>query len=193
MGRLWPYYSAWQQEKFQCQHCGWIGNVGFADLDYGSDVASIIECPKCFQSLGVVEYPNLKDTEEAAAQGNAEAIAALPGFRQRVNHNWELLERFEQEKITSVDQLPELEGESLEFTWDFAKAADGEYYQTIRLGERELWRELAFWSNVRRFEQVNGLLKQKYGARFRSLTPTDASLEWLTGDNLSDLIQLSYT
>jgi hypothetical protein len=141
----------------------------------------------------VVEFPNLKDTEEAAAQGHVEAIAALPGFRQRVNHNWKLLERLEQEKITGVDQLPELEGESLEFTWDFAKAEDGEYYQTIRLGERELWRVLAFWSNVRRFEQVNGLLKQKYGARFRSLTPTDASLEWLTGDNLSDLIQLSYT
>src|SRR5205823_58867 len=53
-----------------------------------------------------------------------------------------------------------LEGESLEFTWDFAKAEDGEYYQTIRLGERELWRELAFWRNVRRFEEVKGLLKK---------------------------------
>jgi hypothetical protein len=109
MGRVWPYYSSWQQEKFQCQHCGSSGNVGFADLDYSSDVASIIECPKCFQSLGVVESPNLKDTEEAAAMGNAEAIAALPGFRQRVEHNRALLERWERKKITSVDQLPQLE------------------------------------------------------------------------------------
>jgi hypothetical protein len=89
--------------------------------------------------------------------------------------------------------LPELEGESLDFTWDFVKAPDAEYYQTIRLGERELWRELAFWSNVRRFEEVKGLLKQKYRARFRGLTPTDNSLEWLTGDNLSRLMHLSYT
>jgi hypothetical protein len=92
-----------------------------------------------------------------------------------------------------VDQLPELGGESLEFTWDLAKVPDGEYYQTIRLGERELWRELAFWSNVRRFEEVWGLLKQTYGARFRSLTPTDDNLEWLTGENLSRLMRPSYT
>ena len=84
-----------------------------------------------------------------------------------------------------------MEGEALEFTWDFAKAEDGEYYQTICLAERELWRELAFWSNVRRFEEVKGLLKEKYGARFRSLTPTDDSLEWLSGDNLSRLMHLS--
>ena len=190
MGKLWPYYSAWQKEKFQCQHCEWSGNVGFADLDYGSDSAALIECPQCYQSLGVVEFPNLKDTEEAAAQGNAEAIAALPDFRQRVNHNWELLEKFEREKITSVDQLPELQEESLEFVWDFVKATDGEYYQIIRLGERELWRELAFWNNLGRFEEVKGLLKQKYGTWFRSLTPTDDSLEWLTGDNAGRLMRL---
>jgi hypothetical protein len=191
MGRLWPYYSAWQKEQFQCQHCAWVGNAGFADLDYSSESAVLIECPQCYQSLGVVEFPNLKDTEEAAAQGNAEAIAALPGFRQRVNHNWELIRRFSQEEISSVDQLPELQGESLEFTWDFVKAADGEYYQIIRLGEREVFRELAFWNNLGRFEEVKGLLKQKYGKRFRSLTPTDPSLEWLTGDNAARLMRLS--
>jgi hypothetical protein len=50
MGRLWPYYSVWRKEKLQCQHCGWIGNVGFDDLDYSSNVASIIECPKSYQT-----------------------------------------------------------------------------------------------------------------------------------------------
>jgi len=99
MGRVLLYYSAWQEGKFQCQHCGCSGNVGFADLDYSSNPASIIECPKCYGSLAVVEFPNMKDTQKAAAQGNAEAVTAPLGFNQRVNHTWRLLERFEQKKI----------------------------------------------------------------------------------------------
>ncbi len=36
-------------------------------------------------------------------------------FEARVNHNWQLLEKFEEDKIRSADQLPYLEGESLAF------------------------------------------------------------------------------
>jgi hypothetical protein len=193
MGRVWKYYSNWQEEQLRCNHCGWIGNVGFADLDYSSDVAAIIECPKCYSSLGVVGFPNLNDTEQAAAQGNAEAIAALPKLRQRIKRNEELLERFRQRKIERLGQLPELEGEGLEFGWDFVQESDGEFYQIIRLGEREVWREPAFFNNLRRFEDVKQLLREKYGARFKSLTPTAASIEWLTGDNLGRALALTCT
>lgn len=90
--------------------------------------------------------------------------AALPGFRRRVEHNWELIRRFEQEKISSADQLPELQGEALEFIWDLVKVADGEYYQVIRLGEREIFTEPAFWGNTSRFAEVKRLLKKKVRA-----------------------------
>ncbi len=191
MGRAKPYYSGWQHEVFTREHCGWTGTVGYQDLEAG-DVAAIIECPRCCRSMGVVLYPNLKETGEAAAQGNAEAIKALPGFEARVNHNWELLDRFEQEKIRSADQLPDLDGQSLEFEWDFVKGADGEFYQVIRVGDAEVWRELAFFNNLRRFEEIKKLLKAKYGTRFKSLTPTGASMEWLSGDNLGRALQISY-
>ena len=190
--RIWKYYSSWLQESFTCSQCGWRGTVGCQDLEIGGG-AAIIECPKCCRSLGVVQFPTLRDTEEAAAKGNAEAIAALPGFQQRIKSNWELLERFAQEKLLSTDQLPELEGDALALIWDFDKGADGEYYQIIRLGDIELWRELAFFNNVRRYNEVKELLKQKYGARFQSLTPTSASMEWLTGDNFGVALRLSYT
>ena len=110
MGKVCKYYSDWQHEPFTCSHCGWTGTVTWEDLEAG-DVAAIIECPKCHKSLGVVLYPNLQETKEAAAQGNEEAIKALPGFEARVNHNWKLLDKFEGEKIQSADQLPDLEGE----------------------------------------------------------------------------------
>jgi hypothetical protein len=191
MGRIWKFYSNWQQEFFACAACGWTGKVGFEDLDVG-DVAAIIECPKCYCRLGVVLYPNLEDTKAAAAEGNREAIQELPGLTARIEKNWELLDRFELEKIYSVDQLPDLKGESLEFYWDLVRGEDGEWYQSIQLGEAEVWRELAFFNNLRRFEEIKGLLKTKYGVRFKSLTPTPKSIEWLSGDNLGRALQIIY-
>jgi hypothetical protein len=189
MGKVCKYYSGWQREVFNCQKCGWTGTVGMEDLDAG-EAAATIECPKCYGSLGVLLYPSLDDTKEAANQGNEEAIKALPGFESRVNDNWKLLERFDQEKLRGVEQLPHLEGESLAFVWDFAKGSDGEFYQIIRAGDVEVWRELAFFNNVPRFEEIKELLKEKYGDRFRSLTPTTASIEWLTGDNVGRALKL---
>ena len=192
MGRVCKYYSDWQHEAFTCAQCGWTGTVGFEDLEAG-DVAAIIECPKCYKSLGVVLFPNLQETKEAAAQGNEKAIQALPGFEMRVERNWELLEKFDQKKIRSADQLPNLDGASLEFQWDFVKGEDGEWYQSIRLRDVEVWRELAFFNNLQRFEEVKELLKAKYGTRFESLTPTLASIEWLSGDSFQKAMQISST
>ncbi len=78
-------------------------------------------------------FPNLSDTEEAAAQGNEEAIRALPGMQDRLKHFQARNEQFERNKLQSVDQLLELEGNSLEFLWDVADAG-GDTYQIIRLG-----------------------------------------------------------
>lgn len=136
-------------------------------------------------------YPNLQETKEAAAQGNDEAIKALPSFQRRVEHNRALLDRFEKEKLRSTDQLANLKGDSLAFEWDFQKGNDGEWYQVIRAGDVELWRELAFFNSPRRFEEIKGLLKAKYGTRFKSLTPTPSSVEWLSGDNLGRARQIS--
>jgi hypothetical protein len=191
MGKVCKYYADWQHEPFNCTHCEWTGTVGFEDLEVG-DVAAIIECPKCYKSMGVLLYPNLQDTKEAAAQGNEKAIQALPDFEARINHNWELLKRFERDKIQSLDHFPNLEGESLAFGWDFVKGEDGEFYQIIKIGEVELWRELAFFNNLRRFEEVKELLKAGYGVRFKTLTPTGASIEWLSGDNFQKAVQISY-
>jgi hypothetical protein len=192
MGRVWKYYSDWQETVFVCAECGWTGKVGYGDLEAG-DVAAIIECPKCFRSLGVVLYPNLQETKEAAANGNEEAIKALPSFESRIKDNWKLLERFDQEKLSSADQLPNLDGESLEFDWDFVKGDDGEWHQVIRAGDAEVWRELAFFNNLRRFEEIKELLRAKYGTRFKSLSPTQASIEWLSGDNLGKALRLTDT
>jgi hypothetical protein len=179
------YYSDWKQTPFTCSKCGWNGLVSDEDLEVHSDCATI-ECPQCFRSLGIVVFPNLADTEEAAARGNEAAIKALPEMRKTVNTAKARIERFEKECVKSVDQLPALAGDSLEFTWDIADS-DGETYQIIRLGDVELWRELAFFDNIFRFVCVRALLQEKYGTRFKGLKYTDGSIEWLCGDDASKL------
>jgi hypothetical protein len=142
--------------------------------------------------MGDVLFPNLKDTEEAAAEGNEEAQLRLPELLRELGQAQARIVRFEQQKIMRGDQLPELAGDGLEFIWDCTEM-DGETYQIIQLGNAEIWRELAFFENIDRFNQVKELLRTKYGGRFKSLTPSRDSLEWLCGDNAGKLFRLSYT
>ena len=103
--RAYRYYSDWQQQWFTCSRCEWTGTVSLADLDDPCGDAATIQCPKCYRGIGVVVFPNLSDTEEAAAQGNEEAIKALPGMQDRIRRFQARNEQFEQEKLLSVDQL----------------------------------------------------------------------------------------
>jgi hypothetical protein len=189
--KAFKYYSNWQHEPFICSRCAWTGTVNGLDLDDPSGGAATIQCPKCYRSIGVVVFPNLSDTEEAAAQGNDEAIKALPAMQDRINRFQTRNERFAKEKLQSADQLPELEGDSFEFLWDIADAG-GDTYQIIRVGNSELWREFAYFDNIPRFHEVKEFLRKKYGTRFNSLRPTEDSLEWLCGDNTGKLNGLSY-
>jgi hypothetical protein len=53
----------------------------------------------------------------------------------------------------------------------------------IRLGDRVIWTEPGLWEGAWRFEQVKQVLKQRYGSRFRSLTPAEQSELYLYGDD----------
>lgn len=181
------WYSNWRKERFVCSHCGWEG----PGVDTCPNETGIMECPRCDRGVGTIEFPTLRETEEAAAQGNEDAIRDLPGVREQINRIDARTKRFEREKLSSTNQLPELVGESLEFTLDVS-GVDGEDYQVIQLGDAEVWRELAFWDHVPRFNEIKALLKEKYGTRFKSLTPTGNSLDWLTGDHYYKVKELTY-
>jgi hypothetical protein len=189
--RLYAWYSDWRIRQFTCEHCGWTGKGEKTFPDEGG----VLECPRCERCVAYVQFPSLRDTEEAAAAGDEEAIRDLPEKRERIRRLEERMNRFWSNHLHDLDQLPELEGESLEFRWDIAVHVgdENEDYQIIRVGEREVWRELAFWDNMVRFNEIKALLKQKYGTRFRSLTPTDGSLDYLTGDHFFRLKTLSWT
>ena len=190
--RLYAWYSDWKILQFTCEHCGWTGKGEKTFPNEGG----VLECPRCDRGVAYVQFPNLKDMERAAAEGNPEAIRDLPEKRERIRRLEARMNKFWSNHLHSLEQLPELEGdELLEFAWDIKVHVgdENEDYQIIRVGEREVWRELAFWGNMVRFNEIKDLLKRKYGTRFKSLTPTDGSLDFLTGDHYFRLKTLSWT
>jgi hypothetical protein len=186
--KTFAWYSTWKEEQFVCSHCGWqgLGKEAFPDE------AGMIECPRCDHGVGYVEFPSLRDTEKAAARGNEDAIRDLPEKRAWLQRMETRMARFEREKLKDACQLPDLDGKSLEFTLDVV-SADGEDYQVIQLGNAELWREPAFWDHLPRFNELKNLLREKYGANFKLLTPTAWSLDWLVGDHIFRVAEVTYT
>ena len=72
-------------------------------------------------------------------------------------------------------------------SWDF-EDVDGGHDAVIRLKSQDVWREPALWEGSDRFLEVKALLKERYGSRFRSLTPTEGSELYLYGDNVQLVI-----
>jgi hypothetical protein len=110
--KTFEWYSDWKNELFACSHCGWqgLGSEAFPDE------AGMMECPRCDHGVAYVEFPSLRDTEKAAALGNEDAIRELPEKRAWIKRTENRIGRFEHEKLNDISQLPDLDGESLEFT-----------------------------------------------------------------------------
>ena len=66
------------------------------------------------------------------------------------------------------------------WSWD----QDGE--DTVILhGEREIWRERAYFEGSDRFVAVHEILRQRYGDRMVAMVPTGRSQLYLGGDHYS--------
>lgn len=183
MSKIYSYFENYRSETFRCQRCQWSGGFEKLDREYYRDLFDG-SCPRCNQMLIIVEYPTANEIRTAASQGNAEAKGALPLVQQR-----EALDAaFEQESLKSPDQLPDLAGDALQFAWD-----RDETHTLIRHGDDIIWREPLFWEGWPRFNQVKDVLKSRYGTRFKSLIPTEASRLYLFGDDLKASEKISYT
>ncbi|MGI9021377.1 MAG: hypothetical protein ACR2G3_11785 [Solirubrobacterales bacterium] len=172
------YYAFDRDGDVTCRHCEAQAKAG--DWMEPYDELFDITCGKCEVMLYIVSYPTFDEVREWAARGHPAAIADLPDLDEREA----FFARAHASQPSKAEELPEQEGERLDFTWDFLPDAgeDGDHVTVILLGGRELWREVAFWEGFDRFEQVKALLKERYGSRFGSLTPTAGSELYLLGD-----------
>lgn len=87
------------------------------------------------------------------------------------------------EKQIDPSRLPDIEGEPLDFVWD-TDASEGGSGTTVSHAGTVLWSDSPIWEGEWRFQEVRALPRERYGDRFRFLTPTRHSEIYLLGDHL---------
>ncbi len=169
------YFDEWRHVQLCCA-CGWSGSL---DPDRTEPHASLLEfsCPSCDSVLALVHYPTDEEMLANIDQLSDEERTNL-GKRQ------DFLQDARRLALQSPQQLPDLEGAALILHWDFVTKGHT-HYTIIRHHDQEVWRELAFWEGVERYQKILELLKAKYGDRLYDLIPTESSLLYLYGDSLS--------
>jgi hypothetical protein len=179
VSKQFRYYDDWRTQAFVCPNCNWTGKSTELDKDHFQDLFDA-KCPKCLTILAIISNPTAAETRAAAAAGNPEAIHELGRIEQAESRS----ARFKKEKLTGPEQLPDLEGDKLEFVLDTEEhsGSENETYNLLRCGDRTVWRELAFWEGYDRFPEFEAILKQKYGDRFTALKATWGAYMWLFGD-----------
>lgn len=183
--RIFACYEYDETAEITCPACGWKGSGSAAEMEPYRELFDL-SCPKCGQMLVIVSYPTVEETKEAAAAGNPKAMAELDSALE-VEARWNRVAELE---LKLDSELPEVSGDRLLFEWDFEgdeARLEGDVWTIIRCGDVQVWRELALYEGADRFRAVKEILKARYGDRFVSLTPTEASKLYLYGDRLTTI------
>ncbi len=178
MARHLQYFDFTDTVALECDGCGWSGYGRDVSLELVSLRSELCEvtCPTCHELVAVVPCPTHQEVRDAAAAGDPRAIADLEPLERREAFLAEAAAR----ELSGPDELPSLCRWSFELVWD----QDGE--DTVILhGEREIWRERAYFEGSDRFVAVHEILRQRYGDRLVALVPTERSQLYLGGDHYS--------
>jgi len=170
-------YYEWKESDIACTECGWSGKGDDAELGEMFAEGAEFHCPQCDHRFGFVPFPTIDETlSDSRSDRTDRKIAEIR------------LARFERFKpLSSADQLPDLDPIPQTLTWDIITDPGGENCVVILNGEQEIWRELCWWEDYRRFAEVAKILSQKYGKTLRDLVPTRRSKDDLYGDRISSI------
>lgn len=169
------YYGTWKEDVYVCDKCGWEGTGEQCKQGEMFKDLYEINCPSCNNKIDVVLYPTIEESRvnwDKVSEADKRMIEAREQFIKEV----------EAKSLNSTDELPDVEGDSLVFVWDFIW---DDYQTIIRYGDKVIWREPAFYEGYERFAEVAEILKKKYGDRLKDLAPTQRSYNALLGDYLS--------
>ncbi len=175
------YYDDWKTDILTCPKCGWSGTFEQGDVEYHSELMDS-SCPVCqwpdAPMLAIVSYPTIEE-DEAHFDKLSDKEKATLAERKR------FIAEANKTSLKSPDELPDLSASEIVLSWDFREDEEGKKWTDICFGRQVLWSELAVYEGAERFEEVIGILKQKYGSRLLDVVPTDASIIYLYGDDLS--------
>lgn len=168
------YYDGWQTAEATCSECDWQGKLGDASHEYFDELMEV-NCPKCFARLDLVMFPTVEEAKAAAPK----LSAADRTFNALVA---EFQTRFESMKLKDASELPDIPDATIVLVWDHVSGDRGELIE-IRHGSKVIWAEPPVYEGFERFEEVVGILKEKFGKRLYDVIPTEASYVYLLGDS----------
>jgi DNA-directed RNA polymerase subunit RPC12/RpoP len=172
--RYWDFVSA-DDTSLTCPECGWVGS-GKGQMELYADLFDVC-CPKCGYMIFIILFPTVDETRAAAAAGNQRAVVELRGIEART----QVQRRISETLLRDATELPDLDGDRLVILWDIERVEE-DWWTILRHGEREIWREMAYWEGIGRFIEVVEILRARYGLRLVEVRPTPASEASLWGD-----------
>lgn len=170
-------FDPWREANVTCEKCGKSGKLGEFPYEIHSQCMDF-ECSGCWTWIATVWYSDYDVVETAANAGNEEAARHLVYMKAKIDrHN-----NFEEVKLRSIEQLPEIADESIKFSWDIT-GGDNNPVTVIKAGDTVIWKEPGFYECWRRFLEVKKILKLKYGKKFKELRPAAGTTYFLHGDD----------
>lgn len=194
------YFSGWEFEEQTCSKCGWVG-LGKDAWEELFFALVEVNCGGCGGRLFTVPLPTDEQIAEAAAVGNPQAVSMFLAAHERdmflLRRNYTLLR--------DGESLPDIDGDELDFyltLWTL----QGEVRLVLGRGSGQgkdaaidsmdhpdfIHFELAQFENTEPVGRIAGVLRNRYGDRFRYLY-TRRALLYLGGDNLSAASEIRST
>lgn len=165
-----------QHDPLTCAACGWTGRGRDAAMREMFDGGAEYMCPACSRYFGFVGFPT---PDEVRSDPRADPID-----RMVVECRDERIAAFERTKLRSPDQLPAVDPPPVALVWDVVTDPERGDEVVILHGDRVLWREISWYENFRRFDEVARVLKARYGETLQDLVPSRRSWMDLLGDSM---------
>ncbi len=174
------YYDYNDNMQLVCG-CGWKGTGKEADTIV-QDQFLDIRCPRveCDWPLLKVPYPTYEESLQASKEGKDVDPADLMVHEIRED----LFARWEKTKLYESSQLPDIQGDRLEFVWDAVGEGVWDSFYVIKHGDTVVWKEYSFYEDAPRFPEIVEIFKKKYGSRYKEMAVTWSALRPLIGDKI---------
>jgi hypothetical protein len=113
VSKKFRWFDDWRRAPLRCPVCGWDGELDPDDVEVYDQLMDF-SCPDCEKILAIISYPAPGEVRRAAAAGgNPEATEMLSSVTAREERH----ARFSASRLNGPEQLPDLEGDVLEFVW----------------------------------------------------------------------------
>lgn len=165
-------YSDYRHYSLTCPACGWSG-LGRDTCQNSGGMVMDLECPQCFKMIAIINFPTYHETLSKGSEEERQAVLRQINFQ----------EKFKRMSLKCPEELPNLEGEKLNFTFR-SVTMKGEDLNIIEYNGTEVWREPMVWEGYERFIEIGHIMKQRYGARMTDLIPDETAETFLYGDKL---------